>query len=366
MRIAELVRRYRPPGGGVDNVVRTEAEALRLRGHEVVILASDTAMEAQGRGPRIIPLRGRPEGALSALAHLQTISPDVIRVHGYSTWSPAVAALAGHLLGVPVVFSPFFHPEGNHPAVFRKLFDLGPGRWSLKHADRVCYLSEEERAHLCRLGASDEQLVRTLIPLDEIFFAQSDPRIFRSAFPDLSAPLLLFAGRLDWNKGLLELLEAFAILLQRHPSATLVLVGPDAGAAPALRRRARVLGVEHRVGWLGPQDQPVLLSAYAAASLFVLPSSYESFGRVLIEAMAAGLPVVATRVGGIPEVVEEGRTGLLVPFGDVAQLSQALALLLEDAALRKRFSVEGRRRAETFRVDAYGAKVEAILSQVVS
>jgi N-acetyl-alpha-D-glucosaminyl L-malate synthase BshA len=138
------------------------------------------------------------------------------------------------------------------------------------------------------------------------------------------------------------LIEAFALALRgRRARLTLVGDGPEQGAA---RTRARELGIESSVSFLGERDAlPALLDR---ADVFLLASSEESFGLSALEAMACGTPVVATRVGGVPEVVDHGRTGLLAPAGDNAALGAALAELLFDPERAQSMGLEARRVAE--------------------
>ena len=117
----------------------------------------------------------------------------------------------------------------------------------------------------------------------------------------VEGPFLLFVGRLASNKGLLELVEAFATLAKHDPTSTLVIVGADGGMRPAVERRIHSLGLGSRIRIPGfVADDRLLASAFREARLFVLPSEYEAFGLVLLEALAQGTPVVASRVGGIP------------------------------------------------------------------
>src|SRR5581483_5428280 len=118
----------------------------------------------------------------------------------------------------------------------------------------------------------------------------------------------------------------------------LCLVGPDEiGERAELVRLAQDLGLGERVEFVGPvYDYQDLLAYYRAADLFVLPSLQEGFPRVIYEAMTQGLPVIATAVGGIPEVVVEGESGLLVPPGSESALAQAIDRLLSDGELRRR------------------------------
>jgi glycosyltransferase involved in cell wall biosynthesis len=145
----------------------------------------------------------------------------------------------------------------------------------------------------------------------------------------------LFVGRIDPDqKGLHTLVRAVA-LLPASPGLEIRLVGEDWGGTERLRTLAQRLGVSDRLTFVGKLSRAELLNEYVQAQFFVLPSIFEPFGIVLLEAMAAGLPVIASRVGGIPEIVEDGRTGLLVEPGNPGALAEALRHLCRDEVLRK-------------------------------
>jgi glycosyltransferase involved in cell wall biosynthesis len=150
-------------------------------------------------------------------------------------------------------------------------------------------------------------------------------------------------GRLHPQKGFASLLAAVARVRERLPAIRLLLVGGG-----ALRRdlvaRAEALGLAEVVIFAGSRgDVPEIL---AALDLFVLPSLWEGLPNAVLEAMAAGLPVVATAAGGTPEVVVDGETGLLVPPGDVTALAEAIERLLRDPGLRRKMGEAGRKRVE--------------------
>ncbi len=127
------------------------------------------------------------------------------------------------------------------------------------------------------------------------------------------------------------LLEAFSRIAGDHPDLSLLLVGEDGGEAAALKEDIRRHDLQGRARWVGfVPDESLLSSACAEATALVLPSEYEAFGLVLLEALAQGTPVVASRVGGIPEIVQDGRNGRLVPPSDVSALAAALRELLSD------------------------------------
>ena len=144
----------------------------------------------------------------------------------------------------------------------------------------------------------------------------------------------------NWRKDHDSLLEAFREVSNRHSSARLVLVGTGDLEAMA-RKKAEGLGLGEKVEFLGSRlDVPEILRRL---DLLVLPSKTEGFGRVLIEAMAAGVPIVATRVGGIPEVVTDGRTGRLVPTGSPKELAQAILHVLDEPDEAERLAAEARK-----------------------
>jgi glycosyltransferase involved in cell wall biosynthesis len=151
---------------------------------------------------------------------------------------------------------------------------------------------------------------------------------------------VLFLGQLERRKGVYELLEAFAALLPAFPAARLVLGGQ--GEVAQLRRRAAELGIEGRVVLLGWIDGPEKQAELARAAVFCLPSHAEGLPMAMLEAMAAGKPVVVTPVGGILDAVQHGANGLLVAPGQVAQLAGALGRLLGDAGLRRRLGQAAR------------------------
>jgi len=153
---------------------------------------------------------------------------------------------------------------------------------------------------------------------------------------------LLFLGNIGVRKGSYVLLAALARLKDRHPDLTL-LCGGD-GDHETFLRRAQELGVQGQVRLLGWVNGAAKARLFARATAFVLPSHSEGLPMALLEAMGAGVPVISTPVGGIPDVVRNGVDGLLVPAGDVASLAGAIDQLLTDTALRNRIGRAGRER----------------------
>jgi colanic acid/amylovoran biosynthesis glycosyltransferase len=173
---------------------------------------------------------------------------------------------------------------------------------------------------------------------------------------------LLFVGRLVAAKGLPILLEAMAQL----GDAVLRVVG-DGPDRKMLEEMARSLGVAGRVSFLGYQSQTQVRELFKQTDVFALSSFAEGVPVVLMEAMAAGVPVVATRIAGIPELVRDEENGLLVPPGDPDAASRALRRLIEDADLRNRFAAAGRKTIEgEFDVRAEARWLSVILTNALS
>ncbi len=187
--------------------------------------------------------------------------------------------------------------------------------------------------------------------------------------PD-DAPVIAMIGEVGARKDQATLLKALAVWRQRAdaagtPCSAVVLIAGEGPDRPRLEALGRELGVDDMVRWLGFRtDTPDLM---AAADLLVLPTREEGFPNTLLEGMALGLPVVATPVDGIPELVVDGETGTLVPVGDPEALSLALARLAGDADLRRAMGEAGKRRArEVFSQQRVMDEVEALARELVS
>lgn len=175
---------------------------------------------------------------------------------------------------------------------------------------------------------------------------------------------VLLVGAVVPRKRVHDLVDAVA----RVPGASLRIAGgtPDPEYAAAVSERVRVLGLENRVELLGSLPAERLKAEYQRASVFVLPSAQETSPLVIAEAMAAGVPVVATRAGGVAHLVEEGRTGFLVDVGDTDALAQRLAELLGDERSRRAFATAARLHAERFRPAAVAERVRAVYEEAVA
>ncbi|MBI4611288.1 MAG: glycosyltransferase family 4 protein [Candidatus Rokubacteria bacterium] len=283
-------------------------------------------------------------------------------VHTHSSKAGILGRVAARLAGVPhLVHTPHGHVfTGYAGRMLTRLFILLE-RWAATFTDRIIGLTEQEiRDHLALKIGKPGQFVSIPSGVDIERFGTESLRSRRSGIraslgvPD-DAFLIGSVGRLEPVKGHIHLLEAFVRLAPRFPALSLALVG-DGELTAALRSLAQRWGVADRVLFLGWRDDPsVLLHAF---DLFVLPSLNEGMGRALVEAMAAGLPIVASRTGGIPDILGDGEAGLLVEAGSAAALVRGIEVLLLDPALRLRLASAGSKRAAGYSVGVMLERIE--------
>ena len=212
----------------------------------------------------------------------------------------------------------------------------------LRDAAATIVQTEQEEAFLAARGVAASRLHRVGVGVHFADVTGGDAERARSAF-DLRGPIVYFSGTAAADKGTYHLIDAMRRLWGEGREATLVLDRADAlGCAgffahlPA-EERARI----RPLGFVPKETQADVL---AAADVLALPSRTDSFGIVFLDAWANGIPVIGANAGGIPGVVSDGVDGLLVPFGDVAALADALRRLLDDPALRQRMGEAGREK----------------------
>ena len=177
----------------------------------------------------------------------------------------------------------------------------------------------------------------------------------------LEESALAFAGRLGPQKALGTALEALVDV----PDATLTVVG-DGPERAALERLARELGLDGRVSFLGSMARGQVLRLFRAADASVLSSAWENVPHTVVEALAVGCPVIATAVGGVPEVVRDGENGLLVPPGDPGALGAAIARFLDDDELRARLADAAPHSVEGYSEQTVFATIEAELQRLAA
>lgn len=256
----------------------------------------------------------------------------VVHLHNhFAMASCTVARLAAPLAGITWSFT-LHGPD-----------DLSePGRWRLD--DKVAQASFVVCISFYARSKAMLQVPRRDWPKLHLVHCGVEPDRYRRP-PSGAGDRLLFVGRLVAAKGLPVLLAALALARRERPSLSLAVVG-DGPDRPALEAEAQALGLGGSVSFLGYRNQEQVADLLSESSALVLPSFAEGVPVVLMEAMAAGLPVVATRIAGIPELVEDGVSGLLVPPGDEEALARAILGVMASPAGRMGEAGRARIRAE--------------------
>jgi glycosyltransferase involved in cell wall biosynthesis len=223
---------------------------------------------------------------------------------------------------------------------------------NLRAADRVIAVSEHIAEQAVSLGVDSRRVRVIRSGVDTQRFQPREPMAARQRLElPPEAPIVLFVGNLEPRKQVDVLLRALALVRERVPGALLLVVGSgeSAGAQDQTSRLQRLtaeLGLSTAVRFVGRLSEERLLDAYAAADVFALPSSSEAQGIVALEAMACGLTVVATAVGGLLGTIADGETGYLVPAGEVSSLAERLVEALSEADKRAAIGAAARRAVE--------------------
>lgn len=330
--------------GGAEQHLLALLPALRERGVDVRFLSLDGGLDAdrfhRALAERDIPLERVPCGldasprlARDVVRATRRAAPDLIHTH--MVHADLYGSLAAHLLRRPFVSTR--HNDDRYL--------LGPFRYvdrtAMHGVARIVAISDAVRAFHVAAGLPAGKLVTIHYGLDELPAAPSE-RTPADLGIAADAPLVLAIGRLIEQKDQATLLRAFARVHADLPDARLALLGWGR-LEPELRALVGELGLDGAALLLGrvePRDWLL------RADVFAHTSRWEGFGIVLLEAMLAGLPVVATRVSAVPEIVVDGETGLLAPAGDVDAVAAALSTVLRDRTLGARLGAAGRSRAQ--------------------
>ncbi len=370
LRVIHVITRL-TLGGSSENTVLSIA-GLRAAGHDCVLVAGATPSEpavvdaarARGCPVELVPWLVRapaPARDLRALAGLVRLfrqrRPSL--VHTHTSKAGFIGRLAARIARVPrVVHTPHGHVfYGYHGRAPTAAF-VGLERLAARWTDRIVVLTERgAEEHLARGIGRAEQYVAIPSGVDTAALAASAPdrpTARRALGLPADAAVIVGVGRLVPVKGFDVLVAALPKVGAAVPSARLLLVG-DGPERPAIESLARGLGVADRLTVTGARSD--VTPYLAAADVLAAPSRNEGMGRVLIEAMALGVPVVAARVGGIPSVLGGGRFGRLVEPDAPAAMADALTALLGDPALRVQLAEAGRRRAGDFTVEVMTSRL---------
>ena len=332
-------------------------------GHRVVHLPAGPFDLAKEDLPRVVEEFGD-----AVIDHLKNErGADV--VHANYWLSGLVAHRVKHELELPFVST--FHTlarvkaEGGDPEPDRR--DRAEAD-IINCADAICVSCTEEESQFRRLYGDPPGRIEIVAPgVEQAFFAPGDKRGARHALSLPSGPVLLFVGRIQPLKGVDVAVRALAEL--NRPDALLLVVGGASGLEGSVEV-ARVmnlideLGVRDQVRFVDPQPHHILSTYYRAADIVVVPSRSESFGLVAAEAAACGIPVVASAVGGLLTLVDDGLTGYLIPGRDPSVFADRIRTILDDPALAASMGVRAAERARRYTWSFAAARLRRVYADL--
>lgn len=341
--------------GGAAQILLT-AKRLLARGHKLGVACDadgELGRRLRENGVPVLPFQVRQDYDLAGAWRLSRLAREwgAQILHAHHPKAHAMVLLSCFVLGVAsVVTRRVITPVGRNP--FSRF------KYSSRKIRKYVAVCDAAGAELERAGVEASRIAVIPSGVDMDRFAAA--RVARPALREARPPVALMVAHYSPIKGHEVLLRALPAVLREVPDLKVRLVGRD---TEALRPRARELGVEKNIEILGHRlDVPELL---AQAHLFVMPSLQEGIGTALIEAQAALVPAVASVVGGLPQVLEDGRTGLLVRPNDPEALAWAMIRQLKDVAGAERMALAGYERVRArFSIDAVVDRLAALYQEL--
>jgi glycosyltransferase involved in cell wall biosynthesis len=418
MHFLHVAQLYHPVASGAGRYFREIGERLAAEGHQVTVLATDAYdlehVWAPGKrrveqpeeiynGVRIIrfPIRRIP-GPPIVYPILRRLMVEVSRAPGTAPLLRRMAMLTPRLpdmqrffqqqagpfelihatnitldfaifpafdfaraQAIPFVVTPFVHLGAPGDRALLRDYSMRHQIDLLRRSDRVIVMTGLEADALAARGVPRERLRRVGVGVNPAEVAGGQGQRFRTE-QQVDGPLVLYVGALAYDKGAVHLIEAMQRLWAQGESATLALIGAPLAHFTEFHHRLPAAD-KARIRLLPYAPDQVKHDALAAADLFAMPSRTDTFGIAYLEAWCYGLPVVGARAGGVPDVIEDGCDGLLVPFGDTSALAGAVGWLLHDRQAAQQLGAAGRAKVlRDLTWDQIYAQVRAIYSELTN
>jgi glycosyltransferase involved in cell wall biosynthesis len=354
-----------PEAGGAEVHLHEIASRIAAKGHDVTVLASTftgSPREEDIDGVKVVRAGGRltfnfhVPGAIRRLSREKPFDVVVDDINKIPFYTPLyvktpLLALAHHLFAKSIFLEAVFPlalyvygAEALIPPVYKRT--------------RFVVVSESTRQELVEKGIPREKI--------SIVYNAVDHRVYKpSDVPKPAKPVVGYVGRIKRYKKIDLLLEAMKIISRRLPEARLMLAG-SGDYLPSLVSLAARLGIQDKIEFMGFVGEKAKIAMLQQAHVVVNPSSKEGWGVTVIEANACGTPVIASNVPGLRDAVVDGKTGYLVPFGDVEAFARRTIEVLEDEALRRRLSDEAISHAKRFNWDDSAGAILGIIEEVIA
>ena len=391
MRILHICPYFNPAVafGGVTSFTLNIVSELNRRAHDVEVYTSDAGGKNVRLPPEVIRgihpfpvnyFRSIVPGSIAGLfltpglvrqVRRELSDFDLIHLHEYRTFQNVVVSPAAKNLSIPYVLQ----AHGTLPRIGGKtyskhLFDTLFGNRIASNASGLIAMNRYEMEQIRNSHPrvrGEMGIIPNTVDFASIDSLQVDKSFRRRFGIDDDAKVIIYLGRLHPVKGIDVLLRSFSNLTSELADLALVVAGPDDGSLHALSSLAESLSIADRVRFTGLLSFEEKIAALMTSEFLVAPSRYELFATVILEAFACEKPVIASAIGGLPEIVGHGETGLLFETGNHVQLSQRMRELLEDRDLTKTLGKSARKLAEdVYAVEKVVDSLEAFYGRIMT
>jgi glycosyltransferase involved in cell wall biosynthesis len=373
-------------GGVTQTSYNLSCELAKLN-HEVIVYTSDAmSMTSRLRVPKVVSIDGitihyfrclsshnmagffvTPE--LISAANNSLNEFDIVHLHEYRTFQNVVVSSFAKRVQTPYVIQPHGTlPRIEQYFIRKQAFDTIFGNNILKHASAGIPMSQFESNHFNRINSWNGPLevIPNTISLKK-FNSLINAAQFRLKYDiDEESKIILFLGRLNRIKNIDVLIKSFDSVLKHSMNAVLVIAGPNDGELKTLRNLTMDLGISDKVVFTGMLYFKEKLLALKTCDILVLPSKYELFGTVILEAFACCKPVIASNVGSSPDLVIPGTTGFLFEPGNVQQLSSCILRMLRNPDESSKMGLAGRELVEgRYSLDQVVLELESLFRSII-
>lgn len=383
MKVVQVIPEFPPPliGGGGYHVYNLAKELVR-RDVDVTVftlnvgntfLLKKTEVETHFGKVKVfrVPASYIPKTTYPIAPKLIPLllkeNPDIIHAHGYQVFTTDAALTVSKIKKIPLVLTLHGFPRGFDKLTHRAYFNL-IGKETLKRAKKIISVSRMVAHEFRVIGVPKEKIaiVPNGVDLEEYKQLPTGDLFRKRLDIKENEKVVLTVGRLEKIKGFQYLIKALPSIIKEVGSTKLVLAGPDFNYGATLKKLTEETNVQDHVIFYGPINGKEKFEAFSAANIVAVPSLYEGFGMLLLEAMAAGKPLVATNTGAAPEIIQNGKNGILAASGNVEDLAGKIIKLLSDDQLMYLISQESRKTVEAFNWEKISEQIHKLYIDCLS
>ncbi len=355
MKILYLIQRFLPYIGGAENHLHQISRRLPPDYEMSIITFGPQSQKYKVskipvrsyRGFRIHWGTGFTTISHGMIKDLLRMKPDIIHAHTYGFAHTDFASFIGKMKNIPLVVTTHYDrskADEISKILLRELYDNVIGRMTLSLANKILAVTDYEKKFLIsKFSLNDEKIsvIPNGVDVDK-FKNLPDPQSVISQYSLKKSRVALFVGRIEKKKGIQYLLRAAPKIASEFPDFKILLVGPDWGYQKELKKIVKSIKIENMVIFAGQLNELDLLKAYNLSEFSILPSLGEATGLTILESMAAGRPIVASRLPAISEFVKHGQNGILFEPGDPEKLANSIISLMSNQKLREKLIQNGK------------------------